>query len=171
MRSPAERRARLAEGVLRAVGAAAIAWALWRAVAPEPARGLVVVDGAALNEALRRWSVEPAPDSLHATLDATPGAATRDWLAAIAASGTRVSWHATDAPPLALAVSRIQDPGGGARIAIAAPSGALVSVRDGAGPIDTVRVRSAGATLEMGAPVGTISADVGSATSRFAETR
>src|SRR5687767_11753693 len=113
MPSRAELSRGLLEPALRVVALGALAWALWRALAPPAAAGLVIVDEEMLPGALRRWSASAAPDSLHAALAATPGAETRDWLAAFAASGTHVTWSARETTPIAVAVAPVTDPAGG----------------------------------------------------------
>lgn len=163
MPSRAELSRRLLEPALRIAALGALAWALWRVLAPPAAVGLVVVDEAALPGALRRWSATAAPDSLHVALGATPDATTRDWIAAIAASGTHVTWSAGAMPPIALGVAPVADPAGGVRIAVAAPAASLVTLADAVGPLDSLRVRGAGATLESPSPAGAVVATVGAA--------
>ena len=163
MLSRAELSRRWLEPALRAAALGALAWALWRALAPPSAAGLVVVEEEALPRALLRWSASAAPDSVHAALAATPGATTRDWLAAIARSGTRVTWSAAEAMALAVAVAPVPDPAGGVRIAVAAPASSAVALADAVGPLDTLRVSGAGATLEFPTPAGAVVASAGSA--------
>ncbi|HEX6057871.1 MAG TPA: hypothetical protein VFZ11_02545 [Gemmatimonadaceae bacterium] len=163
MPSRAELSRRVLEPALRIAALAALGWSLWRAVAPAATAGLVVVDGGALAAALARWSTGAAPESVHAGLDALPDAATRDWLAALARSGTSVGWSVGDAPALAVSVAPVPGPAGGVRIAVAAPASRLVALRDAVGPLDTVRAGGAGASLEAAAPVGAVVATSGGA--------
>src|SRR5690554_7580693 len=51
---------------------------------------------------LRRWSTVAAPGEVHLTLDRAVPPAHREWLAALAAAGTRVTWDGDSVPPLAV---------------------------------------------------------------------
>ena len=152
---------RLAEAALRLLALLALLWALWRALAPVRAPGLLVVDGAELPPMLARWSAAPAPDSVHAALRAPPGAVARDWLAALAAAGSVVTWSASDATPVAISVAADPDPAGGVRVAVAAPRGRAAAVEDEAGLLDTLPVAGVGAAMDVAAPAGAIAARVG----------
>ena len=129
---------------------AALALAAWQRVHPAPARAPAPerVDTRALPGALARWTAAPVP-AAHAALDTLPDATTRAWLAALAAAGTRVTWHAARAPALAANVERVADPAGGARADVVAPDGAGVVVADALGLLDSARAASGGAMFRL----------------------
>lgn len=111
---------------------------------------------------LARWTRLPASVALHADLKTTPDAWISDWLGALRRTGHPVTWSGTP-PAVAIATDALSDPAGGLRIDIAAPSGSVVTVRDGASVIDTVRVASLGATVTAAIAVDSIVGEVNGA--------
>lgn len=155
MRSPGSRR--IAERGLRLTSIALLGWLFLLALHPVPTPGPpAVATGGTLATALERWTTSPAIPSIHAELDYLPDAITRDWLAALAAAGSRVSWSARDAVPAALVVERAPDPRGAVRVRVAAPSGTSVTLRDLAGAVDSARASRGGASFALPLVVGTV---------------
>lgn len=135
------------------LGLAIIAWLLVDSLRPGPGTGGELVEAGALADELRRWSTVAAPDEVHLTVDATVSPPYREWLAALAAAGTRVSWDADSVVPLAVALDPVPDPGGGTRIWAAAPPGTMLVLEDDVGPIDSVEAGAAGARFVTHSPV------------------
>lgn len=153
---------RPAETALRAASFALIAFAFWRLAEGAVGSGTVRVRSSALARAL------PAIESgrrtaLHVDIDAPPTPPERDALAALARDGERVTWGGAVLPPLAAVAERAREPGGPVRIAVASP--ADVALSDGLAALDSVRAAGAahGATVNVGAPSGLLSAQSGAA--------
>jgi hypothetical protein len=159
---------RHAEWALRLAVLGALAVLAWLAGRPAPRHPRAVATGAEVGRALARWSVAPAPDTLHATLDAAPTPAQRDWLRALARAGSAVTWSAPAAAPVAVAAAPAPSPRGGVRLRVAAPSGAHVSLADAAGALGSVTAAGAGGSARLPAPVGTVQAAVGRSGARTA---
>jgi hypothetical protein len=163
MPSRADRR-RLAERALRVAALAIVAALLARAVRPPAPPATAIIGPAELDARLAAWTEAPAPDTLGVALTGTPSPVRRDWLAALAHSGSVVRWSpAPGAPPLApiaLAAASTVDPRGGTLVRLAAPAGAIVGVLDDAGLIDSVRVgdSASGGTLLTGDVTGAVRA-------------
>ena len=157
MRSPADVR-RLVERAARAVALVALGALLWRhrepsdgVVRPAEARGT-----AALGAALERATRHPVTE-LRLRLDSIPGAAHRDWLAAIAASGSVVRWRADSAlRPAAVSTEALPDPQRRVRVTALAASGTSVAVRDAAGLVDSAAVGDDGVRVVEGGLAGDI---------------
>lgn len=96
---------------------------------------------------LPRWSTAADPASVHVAFEGTLAPFQRDWLAALAGAGSRVTWESRNGIPLALAMEPVADPEGGVRAWIAAPSGNRVQVEDPAGPLDSLRASGGGGRL------------------------
>ena len=135
------------------LGLAIIVWLLVDSLGPGPGTGGELVEAGALADELRRWSTVAAPDEVHLTVDAAVSPPYREWLAALAAAGTRVSWDADSVIPLAVALDPIPDPGGGTRIWAAAPPGTVLVLEDEVGPIDSVEAGAAGARFVTHTPI------------------
>ena len=161
------------EWVLRVAALACLAWMLWRALHPAARDRAVVVDQTDLASALIGWSTVTAPSAVHARLDAVPTALERDWLAALRHAGTVVTWeHAGETPFVATAVvaEPAPDPGGGVRVAVAAPIGARVVLRDGLGPLDSTVSSHAGVLFLSPTSARVLSVRVGPTVARAAVT-
>src|SRR5512140_34040 len=93
MPSRAETRGRI-ETVLRAFSVGIIAFMLWQSL--DHGRADFVVSGktANLRTGLRDWTRSGiAPNRISVELDSVPSSRDRDWLAALRASGSNVSWN------------------------------------------------------------------------------
>ena len=100
-----------------------------------------------LTTALSRWSTAAEPVSVHLESEGFLDPFQRDWLAALAGVGTRVTWESRGGAPLAVAVEPVADPEGGVRAWVAAPSGTRIDVEDPAGPLDSLAASGGGARL------------------------
>ncbi|HEX7089511.1 MAG TPA: hypothetical protein VF192_05205 [Longimicrobiales bacterium] len=135
------------------LGIAIIAWLLADSLRPRPAAGPEVVGTGGLAAELRRWSTVAAPGEVHLTVDSAVSPAHREWLAALAAAGTGVSWDGDSVPPLAVALDPVPDPAGGTRIWATAPPGTMLVLEDDVGAIDSVAAGGTGARFSTGFPL------------------
>ena len=132
---------------LRAVLIAALAVLLWQSLHKQPSADDRDVRSRTLSGMLTSWTrAATAPERIHAQLDSVPGPLERDWLRALAAAGSKVTWSG-DLTPLMIAAQPIASPAGGLRVSIAAPAGSVLELRDEVGVIDTVGSKSSGASL------------------------
>ncbi|HET7551625.1 MAG TPA: hypothetical protein VFK04_10045 [Gemmatimonadaceae bacterium] len=168
MRSRVDSRPAL-EWVLRAGSLALLAWMIWLSTAARRAAGEHRVSSSAtLGDSLAAWTLDPRADSLHAALDELPRGEERDWLAALRRAGATVTWSSPASTPVALAVEALNDPAGGVRASLAAPSGALVVVSDSLGVLDTVVMAGPSAALRARAVLGGARASAGGASASAA---
>ncbi|HWZ58861.1 MAG TPA: hypothetical protein VNW46_07750 [Gemmatimonadaceae bacterium] len=123
---------------------------------------------ARLRERLARWSTVAAPQAVHVALDHPPAGVERDWLAALPAAATVVSWSGPALLPTAVAVEPRADPAGGADLSVAAPADSLVVLRDTVGTLDSARATVFGVRAEVPRPRPIIDAVVGAVTARGA---
>jgi hypothetical protein len=131
------------ERLARGVAFALLAWLLVRSL-KEPAGPAGSSGVASLTPALRRWSTRVAPSAVQVRIDGSLSPVQRDWLAALAASGTRVTWSGAGALPVAAVAEPVADPAGATRILAAAPTGTVALLADEFGPLDSVRAGTAG---------------------------
>jgi hypothetical protein len=100
---------------------------------------------------------------MRVVLDAAPDPGTRDWLRALAKAGGRVRWSASRViGATALAAEPAPEPNGSTRLRLAS-AGEPVSIRDGAGIIDTLP-RGGAAALEVAGVAGDVRATAATAT-------
>jgi hypothetical protein len=144
-----------------------LAWALVDAL-DAGSTGRDAVTGVAEPSVLARWSTGLAPARAHVRIPELPTPAVRDWLAALARSGTTVTWNGDSLVPLAATVEPTADPRGGHRVRVAAPRGAGVMLADDAGEVGTLRVASVGATIGARTLAGSVSATAGGRGARAA---
>ncbi len=118
------------------------------------------VNGRELQSALTAWTTGPAPRDVRIDLDAVPNAATRAWVAALAAGGMHVSWmpHGPGVVGAALSVVPRADPAGRVRMMVAAPAGTRITVSDDLGAIDSMTAHQGGEALDGPPPTGLASA-------------
>jgi hypothetical protein len=126
------------EWLLRLAGLGLLVWAWSLSIGATAASGIDRAGSEDLRAQLERWSSVASPGEVNIRFSHGPGPVERDWLAALAQSGTRVRWSAESLPPTATSVTLIADPAGGAELAIGAPSGATVILRDTLGARDTL---------------------------------
>lgn len=161
MPSRADTRVSLETG-LRAASLALVAFALWRVLAAASGGGAMRVRSSTLAHELP--AIESARRAaLHVEMDESPTPADRDALVALARDGAHVTWGGVAMPALAAVAERAREPGGAVRIAVA--SAADVSLADGLAALDTVGAAGAarGATIDIGAPSGLLTARSGAA--------
>ncbi|SRR5579883_270308 len=163
------------ERLLRLVAIAALlasVWLAWPRTGRDAAGGTwaLPLDQRARSAALRRWTTGPAPNAVDALVRDLPGGVDRDWLAALAGTGTRVTWRVAGTAPLAdaaMVVEPLPDPSGVVRVGVAAPAGAAVVVRDATGPIGAVaRVSGVGAVFRGRTVGGMLDATVAGVVAR-----
>jgi hypothetical protein len=135
------------------LGIAIIAWLLADSLRARPGVGPEVVGADGLAAELRRWSTVAAPEEVHLSMDSAVSPVHREWLAALAAAGTRVSWDGDSVPPLAVALDPVPDPDGGTRIWAAAPPGRMLVLEDDAGAVDSVAAGATGARFSTSSPL------------------
>jgi hypothetical protein len=113
---------------------------------------------------LAAWSLSPiAPSSIHLEVDSAPSRLERDWLAALSAAGSNVSWSG-NLPAVMVDAQPVASPDGGIRTRIAAPANSNVEIADEAGVIDSIQSSEAGVSLTVGSAVGSIAARVANST-------
>lgn len=156
MRSP---RSRL-ETALRIGAFAAIGWMFGQSLRPNSGVRVDRARGVDVASHLAAWTRQPSNVALHTQLDAVPDDWVVDWLAALKHSGRVVTWSGSP-PAIAVAADAVAGPVASVHIAFAGPDGALISVRDDAGPLDAVRVSTIGATLTTPAVSGDLVATSG----------
>lgn len=155
------------ERLARGVAFALLAWLLIRSlratVGPAGSSGV-----ASLTPALRRWSTRVAPSAVHVRVDGALSPVQREWLGALAASGTRVTWSGTGLAPLAAVAEPVADPAGATRVLAAAPAGTVVALADEYGQLDSVRAGTAGAGFLARSAPAAVSIRAGALTARAA---
>jgi len=134
-------------------GIAIILWFLIDSLWTRPGANAEAVEVGALPAELRRWSTTASPHRVHLQVDGAIQPAHRDWLAAIAAAGSEVTWNGDSVMPLAIALDPVADPDGGTRVRVAAPAGTTVVLEDDLGAMDSVSAGSAGAQFLTYSPL------------------
>lgn len=113
-----------------------------------------------LDGALAAWTTSSRVTAGHVALTAVPPDSLLDWIAALGHAGVHMTWSGGGIAPIALRVDPVADPAGGYAVAVAAPRGALVTLRDSIGLLDSTVSRSAGAGVVVPAATGAITATV-----------
>ncbi len=116
---------------------------------------------AALRASLERWSTVEEPQLLQLRLDRPPDGVERDWLAALAASGTEVRWSGPSLVATAMSVAPVADPQGGIDVLVAAPTGSLIHLLDTLGVRDSATGASGGNRFHLTQSVSSVEARVG----------
>src|SRR5688572_1327741 len=114
------------ERAAQALALAIVLWWLYQSLRPAGEGATEVVALGELPAELSRWSTVSTPGRVHVRIDSAVAPATRDWLAALASSGTRVTWEGHGVLPLAAVAEPVADPAGGTRVWVGAPAGAPV---------------------------------------------
>lgn len=156
------------EHLLRSVSMGLLLWMLWLSLDRTVPVSSVSVRSGELAEVLREQTTGGiAPGRIDIRLDGAPTPRERDWLAALDGSGSAVRWSGT-VVPLGIAVRPVLAPGGRLSVMVAAPDGAVVSLGDELGAIDSVRASGTGASFGVPAATGVLTARVnGTAGSAF----
>ena len=155
MPSRGSRRVRVAiEWILQAAAIVALLWLAWR---PELARPADPVAGAAPASAaaLAAWS-RAGSDTISLALDSLPAPTERAWLRALRAAGSAIHWSDPGASAVAVATEPIIDPAGGSRIMLASAAAGGATLRDAAGPLDTVSMEPGLTAVGTGGVVGAL---------------
>lgn len=160
MRLPVRRAA--LEGGLRLASLALLGFCGWAmTIARSPSRQ--VATGTA-NASLVNWT-RIRPGTLHLSLKAAPSGLQRDWLRALAATGTELSWSGRIGPA-AVEVLRSADPAGGRAVLVAGPAGTTIRLVDSLGVLDSAEARGAGASFALRDATGPLAAVVGDSRAR-----
>jgi hypothetical protein len=156
MRSPADRLG--LERVLRVAGLTALVlWIVTAAWPRDEGGGGAVVRGDALPAALPRLTAQEPGSGVHVQLDTVPDARMADWLAALRHAGIQVSWSGASGSAIAIETFRSPDPGGAVGlIAATTPSREHPILSDALGPIDTIVIAGAPATLRLASVEGEV---------------
>jgi hypothetical protein len=138
---------------LRLIGFAALAVALVLATrGSTDASVLRVIQSTDLPGVLSELS--PPGDTILVVTDTALDPVYRDWLAAERVAGRGVRWGGGPVPATAVSVEPVADPAGGSRVLVAAPEGAVVSVSDSLGALDSVTARRGGGQVTVPRLVG-----------------
>jgi hypothetical protein len=165
MPSRAETRGRV-EIVLRVISLGVIAFMLWQSLDHGRAESVLGGKTSRLQGDLRDWTRSGiAPNRISVQLDSVPKPIERDWLAALRASGSNISWHGA-LPAVGFDVRPVAAPSGGYRMLVSAPAGSSVVIADQIGPIDTVRAGNGGASVSVPSASGEITATTAGTTAR-----
>ena len=165
MPSRAEIRGTL-ELALRATSLVVLAWMLWLSLDRGRLERVVSARSTNLAAALRDWSAAGvAPDRASIRLDSTPTPTERDWMRALAHSGSSVTWNGS-LPASAVSVHPVASPRGGLKVLVAAPSANRVTIEDELGLIEGATATSGGARFDAPSAVGQVLAKVGSTRAR-----
>ncbi|MDB4881759.1 MAG: NmrA-like family [Gemmatimonadetes bacterium] len=141
---------------MRAASLVLLSWMLWLSLDRSRAPEVRSTDSAGLPRALVAWSTEAvAPVAIHVRLDSTPAPRHRDWLAALGAAGSTVSWSGA-LPSLGIAVQPVAAPRGGLIVRASAADGATLALSDALGALDTARARDGGARFSLASASGAI---------------
>lgn len=103
-------------------------------------------DDVSVGNALREWSTSSSPRVANLHFGSSPSAVTRAWTAALRSAGTDVGW-ASSLPAIAVSVEPVPDPKGASRVFVSAPARAHIALQDSLGVIDSVSVKSEGASI------------------------
>lgn len=151
---------------LRVLSVAIIAFMFWQSLDHGPVDSIVSGKTANLRTALRDWTRSGiAPNRISVQLDSVPSRRDRDWLAALRASGSNVSWNGS-LPAVGFDVQPVASPSGGYRMLVSAPAGSSVVISDAIGPIDTLHAVSGGASVNVRSASGEVTATTAGTTAR-----
>ena len=149
------------ELALRAISLAVLALMLWLSLDRGRPERAVSARSANLAAALRDWSsAGVAPDRAAIQLDSIPSAVERDWMRALAHSGSKVDWKG-DLPASAVSVQPVASPRGGFTVLVAAPSANRVTVEDDLGLIEGATATAGGARFNVPSASGAVLAKIG----------
>jgi hypothetical protein len=134
---------------------------LWLSLDRTPNDQVVAARSGNISTALRDWSIDGiAPDRAQVQLDSTPTPVDRDWLRALASSGSRVTWKG-NLPAAAISAQAIASPEGGIRVLASAPKANRVAIEDALGLIEGENAHAGGASFDIPSASGDIVAKVG----------
>jgi hypothetical protein len=134
---------------------AVLGWLLGTSIIPVGRPRVERLAASALAERLPSLTRSSANMAIHVAVATAPPTWEADWLRALDHSARLVTWSGTP-PAVAMSVEPIADPDGGVRVAVAAPAGGSVVLRDDASTIDSVRIADLGATVATPIVVGPV---------------
>jgi len=146
-----------AEWALRGVALTALALLIWTVVRPAALQPRISDARGGLETALVNATRRPVA-ALDVVVDSVPTALHRDWLAAIRAAGTKVSWSGRALPPVAVATSPVAEPESRIRVSVAGGDSTEVVLSDQLGAIDTVQARAIPSSRLLRTATGWVSA-------------
>ena len=132
-----------------------LGWLLGTSIIPVKSGRLERVATSELTTRLPQLTRSFGNVAIHVAMPTTPELWQTDWLRALDHSGRALSWSGSP-PAVAMSVEPIADPDGGMRVDVAAPNGSVVSLRDDASEIDSVRIANLGAAIATPIAVGTL---------------
>ena len=150
----------LFERTTRAVSLALIVLLIAHAIHSLGERPSLRAEGAAVEEALARWSTNESPSRIHAALDSIPAPHMRDWIAAFPGAGTEASWDGETPAPSAVSVEPVADPQKPSKVWIAAQPGARVELRDELGALDSTTAQGFGTVFVLPRLEGRVHASI-----------
>ena len=124
------------------------------------ARPTLRAEGAAVEDALARWSTNTTPRKIHVSLDSIPAAHQRDWIAAFPGAGTAAGWDGDTPAPSAVSVEPVADPQHPSRVWVATSPGARVELSDDLGAIDSATAQGSGTVFVLPRLEGRIRANI-----------
>src|SRR5215218_4457841 len=95
------------EWLLRGIGLAVLAFLIWQAFAVLHIKPVGWVKGGNVRSALASWSTRETPTEAHVVFDSVPTPDLRDWVAALAGTGTKTSWDGSALKPSAVVVEPV----------------------------------------------------------------
>lgn len=150
----------LFERTTRAASLALIALLIGHAIYSLRERPSLRADGAAVEDALARWSTSESPRRIHAALDSVPAPHVRDWIAAFPGAGTEAGWDGRTPAPSAASVEPVADPQKPSRVWVATQPGAQVELRDELGALDSTTAQGFGAVFVLPRLEGRVQAGI-----------
>lgn len=150
----------LFERTTRAASLALIVLLIGHAIYSLRERPSLRADGAAVEDALARWSTSESPRRIHAALDSIPEPHMRDWIAAFPGAGTEASWDGEIPAPSAVSVEPVADPRKPSRVWVAAQPGARVELRDELGALDSTTAQGFGTVFVLPRLEGRVQASI-----------
>lgn len=148
------------EFTCRTAAFAALGWMLGVSLLPAVTHGVKRATTTELSKQLAAWTKSSVSVALHADLETAPDGPSVDWLAALRRSGHSVSWSGNP-PAVAMSAESLTDPSGGVRVDVAGPRGIPVLLRDEGGLLDSMRIKTDGASATAPIVVGSLSALAG----------
>lgn len=139
----------LFERTTRAASLALIVLLIGHAIYSLRERPSLRADGAAVEEALARWSTSESPRRIHVALDTIAAPHIRDWIAAFPGAGTEASWDGRTPAPSAVSVEPVADPRRPSRVWVATQPGARVELSDELGALDSTTAQGFGTVFVL----------------------
>jgi hypothetical protein len=152
--------ARALEWGARALLFASLLALLWRGWSPPPPTSDESATSGDLAGALQRWTTGAAPARASVRLERLPTPAERDWLAALARSGSDVAWYG-DLDAIAVEALTSAEPQHSYVIRVTGAPGSEMTISDGAREIAAVTTGEGAASVRTTVLSGPVSVDAG----------